>query len=118
VAASDVRLTATLTALSGLLLALGLLAPARASQSSDAPFVPGEVLVKFKTGASAAAIEALNAAAGAHTIRVFPRTGVHHLRTALPVEDAVKIYQASADVEYAEPNYIVDDTGGASAHPR
>lgn len=70
-------------------------------------FVPGELLVQFKPGRSQAAIAAVNVQHRASTIRILRRIGVHHLKTAMPVLDAVRSYQNHPDVEYAEPNYIM-----------
>jgi len=60
-------------------------------------YVPGEVLVKFKTGASP------------KHLRSFARIGVRHWRLGkgLSVEKALEILAKRKNVEYAEPNYVV-----------
>jgi subtilisin family serine protease len=72
-----------------------------------APAVPGSVLVKFRTGTSARAVAAANAPAHAAVRRSFARLGLQHVRTSLPVEQALKIYRSNPQVEYAEPDYLV-----------
>jgi subtilisin family serine protease len=78
-------------------------------------FVPGEVIVKFRRGASAsgrgAAMRAANAQVGEHIVtgamrRAGDEEGVVVLRTPMAVQAAVQALRGSADVEYAEPNWI------------
>jgi len=85
-----------------------------AFQSSD-DFVPGEVLVKFRAGASSAgrgaAMRAANATVGEriHTAsmrRQGDGEGVTVMRTPMGVAAAVQALRGSPDVEYAEPNWI------------
>ena len=74
----------------------------------QAPFVPGEVLVKFKAGAgSALRAEALGRY-NAERRHVF-RSGAEHWRLAPgeTTEDAVARLRADPSVEYAEPNYVL-----------
>ena len=73
-------------------------------------FVPGEVLVKFKAGTSAASITGAHARHAARLLRVLGKSDVHQVRTSLAVADAVRGYQRDPDVEYAEPNYIYRST--------
>src|SRR5687768_4270286 len=89
---------------------------ASVSAADAAPdFVPGEVLVKFRAGATAQsrgeAMRAANAAAGDKILTAAMRRngdneGVTILRTSMAVPAAVAALRASGDVEYAEPNYI------------
>lgn len=69
-------------------------------------FAPGEILVKFKSHVTGQGIAALHAQYGSSPIRLFSKINVHHIKTTLPVEEAVALYQSSPLVEYAEPNYI------------
>ena len=78
-------------------------------------FVPGEVIVKFRAGASVAgrgaALRAANAQAGERILTASMRRGgdsegLTILRTPLDVPAAIAALRGSPDVEYAEPNWI------------
>ena len=71
-------------------------------------YVQGEFLVKFKPNVSEQTIEALNSSHGVSTIYTSPYAGFRRLSTpeGEAVADMVEIYQANANVEYAEANYI------------
>jgi subtilisin family serine protease len=78
-------------------------------------FVPGEVIVKFRAGASVttrgAAMRAANATAGEHILTASMRRagdaeGLTVARTSMAVPAAIAALRSSPDVEYAEPNYI------------
>ena len=75
-----------------------------------AEYVPGEVLVKFRDGASNATVAAAHTAAGGETIKSFMAgtNKIHHLKLGkdINVEDALAKYRQSPAVDYAEPNYI------------
>ncbi len=85
-----------------------------ASKAGEPRFAPDRVLVKAKEGVSAEAIDSINRSNGARTEKKLPRTRVSvvKLPKGLQVTDAVKRYEASPDVEYAEPDYLlsVDQT--------
>jgi len=68
----------------------------------------GEVLVKYKTDTSPAAIEQRHARWGARTMRAFRHPRIRHLRlpAAMSVEEAIQRMGADPAVEYVEPNYI------------
>ena len=70
-------------------------------------YVPGEVLIKYKSSVSASSIKESQAQFGIMTIRKFKYIGVRHVKlpTDLSVEDALEIYRNDPNVEYAEPNY-------------
>ena len=95
-----------------LLLALGVWVAAPSGQQraaeSGAPFVDGEVLVKFRPGVTPVRRDAAVARIRGQRIRRFASLNQDHLR--LPrgrrVEDAVAELQADPDVEAAQPNYI------------
>ncbi len=78
-------------------------------------FVPGEVIVRFKPGASSASrgetMRAANAQAGEKIVTAAMRgrgdnEGITVLRTSMNVPEAIATLKARADVEYAEPNWI------------
>lgn len=84
--------------------------------SSNAPnpqigkikYVPGEILVKFRSGVSQAGIKAFNRSQHTQVLQEVP--GIRVLRLKLPlgrdVIRAAEEYGKNPDVEYAEPNYI------------
>ena len=85
------------------------------SRGGPPEFVPGEVIVKFRAGASAttrgAAMRAANATVGerirtAAMARAGDDEGITVVRTGLGVPDAIRALRESPDVEYAEPNWI------------
>jgi subtilisin family serine protease len=91
------------------LLAAALTGPAHAqgqNWGARDTFVPGEVLVKFKSGTSPAKVANAHARHAARLLRVLGKSDVHQIQTPLAVADAVRGYQSDPDVEYAEPNYI------------
>ena len=78
-------------------------------------YVPGEILVKFRVGATATtrgrAIASAKGSVGQRLLTAAMRQagddeGVTVLRTGLGVPDAVRVMLASGTVEYAEPNWI------------
>lgn len=90
-----------------LLFAVVLLPAASYGQRKEAGPVPGEVLVKFRTGTSADAARRVNLQKGGVTLERFAAIGWE--RVKLPagksVEDAVAEYSDSAVVEAVQPNY-------------
>lgn len=82
--------------------------------ASKPRFAADRVLVKLKEGAPSEAVDAINRKNGARTEKKIPRTRVSvvKLPKGLQVADAVKRYEASPDVEYAEPDFLlsVDQT--------
>jgi subtilisin family serine protease len=80
------------------------------SSVEPAQYVPGEVIVKFRGGASQATIAAAHAQTGGQTIKSFAvgAAMLHHLQLSkgVNVEDALAKYRQSPAVEYAQPNYI------------
>ena len=68
-----------------------------------------ELLVKFKVGVSEKSKKGLHKKHGSEKIKEFSSLRIHHLKLkkGLAVTEAVKLYKADPDVEYAEPNYIV-----------
>jgi thermitase len=76
---------------------------------SDGEFVPGEVIVGLEESATQADLAALNERTGAETEEDLVRSDVNlvDLPRQLTVEEAVERYEASPDVEYAEPNFLI-----------
>ncbi len=72
-------------------------------------YVPGELLVKFKEGASRAEVQGLHSALGAIETKRIEPLEVRRIKLplGLSVEQAITLYQMDPNVEYAEPNYIV-----------
>ncbi|HET9475228.1 MAG TPA: hypothetical protein VFO82_15115, partial [Steroidobacteraceae bacterium] len=71
--------------------------------------VPGEFLVKFKSGASKAAIsDALRkvSPAAVRTFRLVPELRYVKLAQGASAERAMAMYRGRPDVEYIEPNYV------------
>ena len=87
------------------------------STAAAADFVPGEVIVKFRAGASAAgraaALGRANGQAGERILTAMMRRagdseGLTIVKTSLAVSQAVQALRGLADVEFAEPNYIYE----------
>ncbi len=81
------------------------------SRGEAAEFVPGQVLVRFEAGTSAAAKSAARGRAGAVASRRLPLRGVELLKVDGGVKAAVAALERRADVVYAEPNYLYRTTG-------
>ena len=78
--------------------------PAPAAQ---AEFVPGEVLVKFKSTVNEAQSLSTFANYGLERVDYFAEIGVHRCRTGTQAVDAaVSACAADPNVEFAEPNFI------------
>lgn len=69
----------------------------------------GELLVKFKSTVSAHIRKKLHEYYGTQVIKEFQAKDIQHVRLkqGIGIEDAIKLYNADPNVEYAEPNYIV-----------
>jgi len=102
----------------GFVVLLTLLLAAAVQGDIPGPYLPGEVLVKFRPGAAKADVEAVKARHGAKEIGSIDRLKVKVLkvRTAA-VEDAVRRLNAEPGVLYAEPNYIVQALAVAPDDP-
>ncbi|MGC2064564.1 MAG: S8 family serine peptidase [Thermodesulfovibrionales bacterium] len=76
---------------------------------STTKFKDGELLVRFKDGTSLAAIDKAHQTAGATIIKNLSTVNnLQHIKlpAGLAVQDAVTLYMADTNVDYAEPNYI------------
>lgn len=81
-------------------------------QGQQQPYVLDEVLVKFKPGTDADAIERIRAALNLETIRKFSSPNLFLMKitdgsSVNAVIEQLKTYEA---VKYAEPNYVVKAT--------
>ncbi len=76
--------------------------------SIERAYVPGELLVKYKSSVRAAALGHSGGRLNAFTLRRFKAVGIHHERIPedMTVEEALEICEDDPDVEYAEPNYV------------
>ena len=70
-------------------------------------YAKGELLVKYKNGTASAAAFSLNAQIGASVLEEFPALKWQRVKLpeSLSVEDAVSIYEKSAEIEAVQPNY-------------
>ena len=77
--------------------------------SDEEEFDPDSIIVKTKREASDADLDRVNRSNGARVKEKIPRTrlSVIDLPENLPVEAAVRRYEASPAVEYAEPDFIL-----------
>jgi len=85
---------------------------------SDSPrrtysaYKAGEILVKFKAGVYEMRSSDTHRLIGAEVIKRVGRRGVERVKLpeGMSVEMAIKTYEATPGVEYAEPNYMVKAT--------
>lgn len=75
--------------------------------SGASPYVPGEVLVKFRPEVPKERIPALIEEMGTQVIRVIDNLGVYHLRitSGESTEAVIRKFSLLKEIEYAEPNY-------------
>lgn len=92
---------------------------------TTATYVPGELLVKFKTGTlstgrRASALARINASVEEEILTPAMRSagdeGFVLVRTSMDVMDALRSVKGNSDIEYAEPNWIYT-YGAASNDP-
>ncbi len=104
-----VTVTASVRLLFALLLAVSLVSIGRPDASAQAPqqHVRGEILVKFKAGASAASIADAHRRGGGAALRTIGGVGVQVVRVPAGQEqERVAAYRANLSVEFAEVNGI------------
>jgi uncharacterized repeat protein (TIGR01451 family) len=92
----------------GLSLLLSLSAQGQ-KESLMGPFVPGELLVRFRTDLSKNAVTQVHTAVGANVIKEFklvPNLQRVRLPSGMNLAEAIKLYEKNPTVLYAEPNYI------------
>jgi subtilisin family serine protease len=89
-----------------LAVAFGILVPLAATAATS--MGPGEVLIRFKPGASDADVRAIMADLGATRVKRFRSIRVEEQRiTRSSVADAVSRYRNHPAVEFIEPNWVV-----------
>jgi len=73
-------------------------------------YAKGELLVKFKSGTSLDRINEILSSEGASVISPLGPEGLYHIRlkSVQDVQDAVERFNAYQEVEYAEPNYLLN----------
>ncbi len=86
----------------------GLFPAAPETALAPAPYVAGELLVKFKAGVAARARRAAVAARGQSVLASLGVPGWVHVRAAAgqTVDQAIAAYRADPAVELAQPNYV------------
>jgi hypothetical protein len=84
--------------------------PGKRNEQTVGKYKEGELLVKFKAETPKDVESALHGKLGSEVIKEFHTIKVQHVRLKkrLSVEEAVRLYQADPNVEYAEPNHIVE----------
>lgn len=78
-------------------------------RSSAAPYVEGQVLVRFRPGLAVSASGLAHTRVGATRVRTFGLVRgleLARLKPGVSVEAAVRAYEAMPGVDYAQPNYI------------
>jgi subtilisin family serine protease len=79
------------------------------SQTTNPPFAPGEVIIRFRGDAQAQSVEALLSAFGANIRDSIPQLGVLRLSVPVGQEETIAGNLASQpEVLYAEPNYLAE----------
>lgn len=80
-----------------------------ADKKKAAEYMPGELLVKFRDGASAITAEGLHSSIKAVRKKELKEIRVDQIKLPenITVAEAIEHYQGDPDVEYAEPNYII-----------
>lgn len=80
--------------------------------SQRAAYVPGEVLVKYRESASRRAVPSLERDLGVVTIKDYPALRLSRMKivSGVSVDECIRGYRkrAGAEIEYVEPNYIVN----------
>lgn len=81
---------------------------AEIAEASPPKYKEGELIVKFRDKASEKGKKNLHTKFGSQRLKEFPALRSHHvkLKEGVTVDEAVKLYQADPEVEYAEPNYL------------
>jgi serine protease len=83
-------------------------------KASDGPkWVPGEIIVKFKSGVSEKVLAGINSRHGSSVISTSRFAGFKRLRIPgrKTVAEMVEIYKKNPNVEYAEPNFLAHAFG-------
>ena len=77
---------------------------------NDQNHIPGEVLIKFKEGTSEESIKAIQNKLNLKIISVVPKIYIYRMKIQnnSSVEEVIKKLQGFKEVEYSEPNYVLD----------
>ncbi len=88
-------------------------------ENIHAEYVPGEVLIKYKSGSAPNSVDTLHYDIGSVKKRNFKKIRAELLKLPndMTVEEAIKYYERDPNVEYAEPNYIVHANTAAQVIP-
>lgn len=89
------------------LLVISFIAFTAAFAQEKRPFVPGELLVKFKDGTASEAARTSHQLTGASIVEEFPTIGWQRIKlpAGLSAERAMTKYARIAGVEHVQPNY-------------
>jgi hypothetical protein len=73
-------------------------------------YVPGVILVKFKDDTSSQSIEKIQKSLDLSTIKIVSKLNLYHMRILndASVEEVMKRLLQFSEVEYSEPNYIIE----------
>jgi hypothetical protein len=104
------KLVSLLVALAGLVTLTGGEPPGPAAGNEfPAPFVPGEVLIRFAPEAGAIQTEDIRIQLGADQLHRFLSGGLHwKLGPGISVEEAIARFQDHPAVQHIEPNYLLE----------
>ncbi|MBS3909193.1 MAG: S8 family serine peptidase [Actinobacteria bacterium] len=85
----------------------GLPSIPRSSAPIEGEFVPGELLVKFKSTATSSKIDNAHRGIGAQKLEELRNSKTHRVKLPKGIDEhnAIANYEKLPDVEYAEPNY-------------
>jgi thermitase len=88
-------------------------------EGSQRQAAPDRIIVKVEENATRSDLEEVNDQNNASTEKALPRSQVNvvDLPRDLPVGEAVERYEASPNVEYAEPDYILKPSQTAANDP-
>ncbi len=108
------RVTLALALFAILVLGSTARAPGASAQGSAPPYVSGQLIVRYKNTITTWDKDAGEARRGDPKIREFENIPARVVKVGAnrTVEQAVQVYKRDANVEYAEPNYIVRATEG------
>ena len=92
----------------------------QAASAAGSRFAPDRVLVKAEGGATGSAVEEANRKFGASLRREIPGSDVSvvELPEGLSVEEAIKRYEGTPGVEYAEPDFVMRESAFFPKDPR
>jgi thermitase len=88
------------------------------AEGSQRSFAPDKLIVKLEDNATRSDLERVNQQNNASTEEDLPRSQVNvvDLPSNLPVGEAIRRYEASPDVEFAEPDFVLKPSQTISAN--